>query len=431
MDFVDLRLAEPILRAVVAKGYTTATPIQAQTIPHVLAGRDLIGCAQTGTGKTAAFALPLLHHLASPPTPGSARRNPKTARALILAPTRELAGQIAESFKTYGQHLRVTGTVIYGGVGYGNQIRTLRQGVDVVVATPGRLIDLVNQSCCDLSGITHLVLDEADRMLDMGFLPDIKRIISALPRERQTLLFSATMPRAIRELAAALLRDPVEVTVAAESLAVERIEQAVYHVNKPQKPALLVHLMTELAVTRSIVFTRTKHGADRLAKHLVQNNHAAEAIHSNKSQNARSHTLDQFRAGKVNVLVATDIAARGIDVHGISHVFNFDIAREPESHIHRIGRTARAGAQGIAITFCDRAEVPHLRAVEHLIRMKLPVHHSALALPEPPVPAAPTHGAQSAGGSTHSPHPHHASRRQFGNAAHPRRAGKPQRTRRR
>jgi len=388
MTFADLRLAEPLLDAVAAEGYELATPIQAQTIPPIMEGRDVLGCAQTGTGKTAAFALPILHRLAA----DSRRGRPPLPRTLVLAPTRELAQQIAESFQTYGRHLDIYGTVIYGGVGQGKQVDALRRGVDIVVATPGRLLDLINQGRCDLSAVRCLVLDEADRMLDMGFLPDIKRISERLPDRRQTLLFSATMPREIRQLAGKLLHDPAEVTLARESPAVERIEQLVYHVEKPRKPELLAHLMDTLPISRAIVFTRTKHGADRVVRNLKRSGTAAEAIHGNKSQNVRRKTMDRFRDGRVHVLVATDIAARGIDVDDISHIINYDISRDPEGHVHRIGRTARAGAEGTAISFCDREELPHLRAVERLIRTKLEV------VGDEPIGVQPTTGKR-------APHP--------------------------
>jgi len=368
MKFTDLRLTKPILRAVADEGYETATPIQHQAIPAILAGRDVLGCAQTGTGKTAAFALPILDRLAAERV-----GNRRAPSALVVAPTRELAQQIAESFQTYGRHLGLSGTVIYGGVGQGKQVQALRRGVDIVVATPGRLLDLIQQGHCDLSAVQCVVLDEADRMLDMGFMPDIKRIMSYLPERRQTLLFSATMPREIRQLADALLRDPQQITVTPESPAVERIVQSVYHVDKPKKPALLSHLLDTLSVSRAIVFSRTKHGADRIVRQLKKSGTTAAAIHGNKTQGARQTTMDQFRSGKIDVLVATDIAARGIDVDGISHIFNYDVARDPEGHVHRIGRTARAGAEGAAITFCDRDELPHLKAIERLIRMELTV----------------------------------------------------------
>lgn len=379
MKFVDLQLAEPILDAVADEGYEVTTPIQAQAIPHTLAGRDVLGCAQTGTGKTAAFALPILHRLAAD-RPGKRRRLP---RVLVLAPTRELAQQIADSFQTYGRNIDTEGAVIYGGVPQGNQVRALRRGVDIVVATPGRLLDLIQQGCCDLSAVSSFVLDEADRMLDIGFMPDIKRIITYLPQRRQTLLFSATIPREIRQLADVLLRNPAVVTVAAKSPVVDGVEQMVYHVEKPKKPALLAHLMNALSISRAIVFTRTRYGADRVARYLKDSGTYANAIHGDKSQGARRKALDGFREGKVQVLVATDIAARGIDVDGISHVFNYDISRDAENHVHRIGRTARAGAKGTAISFCDREELPHLRAIERLIRMKLDVVGDPPAYAEP------------------------------------------------
>lgn len=368
MKFADLRLSKPILRAVADQGYVTTTEIQQQTIPHILAGRDVLGCAQTGTGKTAAFALPTLDQLANR-TKGQ-RGQPKV---LVVAPTRELAQQIAESFQTYGRHLKISGAVIYGGVGQGRQVQSLQRGADIVVATPGRLLDLVQQGHCDLSAVRCVVLDEADRMLDMGFMPDIKRIVSKVPSRRQTLLFSATMPREIRQLADTLLHNPQQITIKPESPAVERIAQSVYHVDRPGKSALLAHLLDTLSVSRAIIFSRTKHGADRIVRQLKKSGTVAAAIHGNKTQGARRKAMDQFRSGKVHVLVATDIASRGIDVDGVSHVFNYDVARDPEGHVHRIGRTARAGAEGTAITFCDRDELPHLQAIERLIRMELDV----------------------------------------------------------
>ena len=369
MNFVDLGLSNPILRAVEAQGYHTATPIQAQAIPHILQGRDLLGCAQTGTGKTAAFALPILHRLAAE----QPRKKRKLARALVLAPSRELAQQIAEAFQTYGQHLDVFGTVIFGGVGQGPQVQSLQRGIDIIVATPGRLIDLINQGHCDLSGINAFVLDEADRMLDMGFMPDIKRIISHLPDRKQTMLFSATMSREVRTIADALLHNPAEVTVKSKTVAIDKIEHTVYHVAKPQKAALLAELLDTLSISRAIVFTRTKHGADRVAKQIKRTGTVAESIHGDKTQQARNRALGRFRSGKAHVLVATDIAARGIDVDGISHVINYDMSRCAESHLHRIGRTARAGADGAAISFCDREELPYLKAIERLLRIKFDV----------------------------------------------------------
>ncbi len=370
MEFSDLRLIEPIRRAVAAEGYTTATPIQEQTIPAILQGRDVLGCAQTGTGKTAAFALPLLQRLANAPRTAAGHT---AARVLVLAPTRELAGQIADSFRTYGRHLPLRHAVIYGGVSQHGQVQALRQGVDVLIATPGRLLDLVNQRHADLRRIETLVLDEADRMLDMGFIHDIQRIIAMLPDRRQALLFSATMPPAIRKLADNLLRKPVTVQVAPEAPHADGIEQSVYFVAKADKPALLTHLIGHLPMSRAIVFTRTKHGADRVVRHLRRTGADAEAIHGNKSQNARQRSLDRFADGRVGILVATDIASRGIDVDGISHVVNYDLSHDPTSYVHRIGRTARAGASGAALSFCDHDERPHLQAIERLLRCQIPV----------------------------------------------------------
>ncbi len=404
MMFTDLGLAEPILRAIAAEEYETATPIQAQAIPHVLEGRDVLGCAQTGTGKTAAFALPILHRLSQNKPTG---RN--LPRALVLAPTRELATQISDSFRTYGRHLRISGTTIFGGVGQMPQVKNLRRGVDVVVATPGRLLDLMNQGHVNLSALEVLVLDEADRMLDMGFIHDIRKIVAATPAERQTLLFSATMPTEIRQLAQSLLSDPVSVQVKAPTVTVDRINQSVYFVGKSDKPRLLAELVTSLGVSRGIVFTRTKHGADRLVRQLHQAGIKAVAIHGNKTQNARQQALDQFQRGKVGLLVATDIASRGIDVDGITHVVNYDLTHEPETYVHRIGRTARAGASGAALSFCDEEEVGNLRAIERMIRRSIAVvSDHPYAIPEPaPRPAAapqrkPRFGHRNAARSAHT-----------------------------
>ena len=383
MQFADLRLAEPILRAISAEGYTTATPIQAQSIPHVLEGRDLIGCAQTGTGKTAAFALPILHRFAKAASAKPATTNgaPRRVRCLVLCPTRELASQIGDSFRTYGKNLPFRHTVIFGGVGQNPQVAALRNGVDILIATPGRLIDLMDQRLVDLRGIEVLVLDEADRMLDMGFIHAIRRIVGVLPAQRQTLFFSATMPAEIRQLADAMLKDPAKVQVAPVSSTAERIEQSVYFVEKRNKSALLAHLVDELPIARGVVFTRTKHGADKVVRHLHARGIRAEAIHGNKSQNARERALGNFKAGKIPLLVATDIASRGIDVDGITHVINYDLTHEPETYVHRIGRTARAGASGASVSFCDREEVPNLRAIERLIRMPIPVKTDQPAYP--------------------------------------------------
>jgi ATP-dependent RNA helicase RhlE len=375
MQFADLRLAEPILRAVLSEGYTVATPIQAQAIPHILKGKDVLGSAQTGTGKTAAFALPILHRFSEHPRAAGAPHKP---RCLILCPTRELAAQIGESFRAYGKNLRVRYSVIFGGVSQGPQVDSLRSGIDVIIATPGRLLDLMNQGFVHLQNIEVFVLDEADRMFDMGFIQDIRKIVAKLPKERQTLLFSATMPTEIRRLAETVLRNPVTVQVAAVSAPAERIEETVYKVQKKSKPALLAHLVENLPMYRTIVFTRTKHGADRVVRHLHKSGIRAEAIHGNKSQGARRRALSNFIANKIPVLVATDIASRGIDVDGITHVVNYDLTHEPETYVHRIGRTARAGASGAAVSFCDHEELPNLKAIEKLIRRTIEVKSNPL-----------------------------------------------------
>ncbi|HEV7299790.1 MAG TPA: DEAD/DEAH box helicase [Tepidisphaeraceae bacterium] len=370
MQFADLRLAEPILRSLVSENYLTATPVQAGAIPPALEGRDVLGCAQTGTGKTAAFALPTLHRLSTTP-----RANPasKGARCLVLSPTRELATQIADGFRAYGKNLQLRHTVIFGGVGQYPQVDALRRGVDIIVATPGRLMDLMNQGYVDLRSIEVFVLDEADRMLDMGFIADIRRIVAKLPQNKQTLLFSATMPTEIRRLADSLMKDPATVQIAPVAHTVDLIEQSVYHVDKKNKPQLLAHLVNELPMSRAIVFTRTKHGADRVVTHLNKAGIKAEAIHGNKSQNARQRALAGFKVGKTPVLVATDIASRGIDVDDVSHVVNYDLTHEPETYVHRIGRTGRNGAKGAAVSFCDAEERSNLRGIERLIRKQIPV----------------------------------------------------------
>jgi ATP-dependent RNA helicase RhlE len=372
------------LRAVISEGYEIPTPIQAQAIPHVLAGRDLLGCAQTGTGKTAAFALPVLHRLMTVDAPqrGKVRR----IRTLVLSPTRELACQIGDSFKTYGRHTSLRHTLVYGGVSQFHQVRDLQRGVDTLIATPGRLCDLMNQGFIDLNAVEVFVLDEADRMLDMGFMPDLRRIVDKLPKQRQTLMFSATMPEPIEELAHKILRDPVQVRIAPVKSTTALIEQAVCFVSKADKPAVLYKLLSASAGTRAIVFTRTKHGADRLTKLLQRDGIRAEAIHGNKTQNARQKTLASFKSNRTHVLVATDLAARGIDVDGVSHVFNYELPHEPETYIHRIGRTGRAGAEGIAIALCDHEEHKHLRAIEKLLNTKVRVDQDLageLAAPEP------------------------------------------------
>ncbi len=368
-DFHDFKLNDAITRALAEEKYLTPTPIQAQTIPTVMAGRDVIGIAQTGTGKTAAFALPILHHLAANPHP-IAR---KSCRVLVLSPTRELSGQILDSFRAYGRHLHIRATLAIGGVPMGSQVRALLNGVDVLVATPGRLIDLVKSNALRLADVECLVLDEADRMLDMGFIHDIRKIVAKLPPKRQTLMFSATMPRVIAELAAQMLRDPVKVAVAPVASTVELVEQRIIRVDRAAKPAVLIEVLQGEAIDRALIFTRTKHGADKVVRGLNRAGIAAEAIHGNKSQNQRERVLAAFRKGAVKTLVATDIAARGIDVDGISHVVNFDLPNVPETYVHRIGRTARAGAAGVAISLCDGEEMAFLRDIEKLIRMSIAV----------------------------------------------------------
>jgi len=367
-SFHDFGLAEPITRALAQENYVTPTPIQVQTIPVALSRRDVVGIAQTGTGKTAAFALPILHRLFAE------RRRPerKTCRVLVLSPTRELSGQIRDSFHTYGRHLGVSAALAIGGVPMGAQVRSLLNGVDVLVATPGRLLDLVRSNALRLGAVEVLVLDEADRMLDMGFIHDIRKIVSHLPPLRQTMLFSATMPRAIAELADQMLRDPAKVAVTPAASTVDRVEQRVIRVDRAGKPAALVDILRREPIERALVFTRTKHGADKVVRGLVKAGIAAEAIHGNKSQNRRESVLAAFRKGEVRTLVATDIAARGIDVDGISHVVNFDLPNVPETYVHRIGRTARAGAEGVAISLCDAEEAAFLRDIEKLIRMSIP-----------------------------------------------------------
>ncbi|MEM9071023.1 MAG: DEAD/DEAH box helicase [Myxococcota bacterium] len=362
-NFEDLGLAKPVLRAVRDAGYKTPTPIQAAAIAPALKGRDVLGCAQTGTGKTAAFTLPLVQRL------DEAAGEETRLRALVLTPTRELASQIGESFKTYGKHLELWHTVIFGGVSDKKQIRELDEGLDALIATPGRLLDLMSRGHVDLRDIEVFVLDEADRMLDMGFLPDVKRVIAKLPKKRQTLFFSATMPEDIRALAEQLLVDPVQVAVAPVSSTAERIEQRVFFVDKGNKPRLLIDLLkNDDDIEQTLVFTRTKHGANRLVKKLERAGLKSAAIHGNKSQGARERALAAFKSRELRLLVATDIAARGIDIDGISHVVNFDLPNVAETYVHRIGRTARAGASGIALSFCDEDERPYLEDIERLIQ---------------------------------------------------------------
>ena len=385
--FQDLGLVEPIRRALADEGYTAPTPIQAQAIPHLLDGHDLLGIAQTGTGKTAAFALPILQRLAAergaPAAPALAR---KSARCLVLTPTRELALQIRDSFRAYGRHLGLRATVIFGGVGQVPQVAAMARGVDILVATPGRLLDLIGQGHIRLGLIETFVLDEADRMLDMGFIHDVRKIVAMLPKERQTLLFSATMPTDIARLAAAILDAPVRVEVTPAASTVELTEQLVMFVDRADKRALLCAILRDPALARVLVFTRTKHTANRLAEQLVRAGFGAEAIHGNKSQSARQRALEEFRAGAVRVLVATDIAARGIDIDAISHVVNYELPNVPETYVHRIGRTARAGARGAAISLCDTEERAYLKDIERLIGRKVPVaadHPFRAAAPPP------------------------------------------------
>ena len=366
-SFADLELIEPLQRAVRAKNYVHPTPIQARSIPALLEGRDMLGCAQTGTGKTAAFALPVLQHLsASGPTRG---RRP--IRALVLSPTRELASQIGESFGEYGQYLSLKHAVVFGGVNEKPQIRTLERGVDILVACPGRLLDLHGRGFVDLSDVEYFILDEADRMLDMGFIHDIRRIVKAMGKRRQNLLFSATMPDSVATLANGILSNPLRVDIEPETATVDAIDQKVIFVDKSKKAALLCELLVDLNVDSSIVFTRTKRGANRLTEKLEKAGFSAAAIHGNKSQNARRRALTSFQNSDVSILVATDVAARGIDVESVTHVFNYDIPNDPESYVHRIGRTGRAGRSGTAIAFCDDSEGEYLEAIEKILGEKI------------------------------------------------------------
>ena len=370
MSFENLNLIEPILRALKTEGYTEPTPIQAEAIPVVLKGRDLLGCAQTGTGKTAAFAIPILQLLnASQGQDGS----PKPIKALILTPTRELAVQIGESFTAYGKHTGLRHTVIYGGVSQFSQTEALKRGVDILIATPGRLLDLMNQRFVHLHHVKMFVLDEADRMLDMGFINDVKKVIAKLPAKRQTLFFSATMPPVISKLADSILFEPVNVEVTPVSSTVDKIQQSVYYVSKGDKKSLLIHLLKDKAIESALVFTRTKHVADRITKELLKAGVKAAAIHGNKSQNARQNALTDFKNKKIRVQVATDIAARGIDVDNLSHVINYELPNVPETYVHRIGRTGRAGLSGVAMSFCDGEEKAYLKDIQKLIGIQVPV----------------------------------------------------------
>jgi ATP-dependent RNA helicase RhlE len=369
-SFERFGLRPELLRAVAEKKYATPTPIQAKAIPLVLEGKDLLGCAQTGTGKTAAFALPILHRLQEAPGKGCGRR---PVRVLVLTPTRELASQVAESFGEYGRHTGLSHAVVFGGVNQGPQAQALRRGIDILVATPGRLLDLMAQGLVRLETVETFVLDEADRMLDMGFIHDIRRVIDRLPAKRQTLFFSATMPPEIRALADTILRDPARVAATPAATPAQAVEQKIHYVEKTEKIDLLKHLLAGSSVRNALVFTRTRHGADGVTKQLARANVRAEAIHGNKTQSAREKALANFKGGRTKVLVATDIAARGIDIAELSHVINFDLPNEPESYVHRIGRTGRAGASGIAWSFCSFEERPFLAGIERLIRKHPPV----------------------------------------------------------
>lgn len=389
MTFDDLHIVEPILKALKNEGYTNPTPIQEKSIPILLRGKDLLGCAQTGTGKTAAFGIPIIQHLY---LDKERRSGVKKIKALVVTPTRELAIQIAMSFKTYGAHTGIRGTVIFGGVKETRQINAIRNGVDVLVATPGRLLDLMNRGYISLKDIKYFVLDEADQMLDMGFIHDIKKIIAKLPEERQSLFFSATMPSSIVNLSQKILGNPDKVTVQPEQTTAERVEQAVYFVTKKNKIKLLTHLLESEEVNSALVFSRTKHGANKIVKLLDRSGIKAEAIHGNKSQRARQKALGNFKSGLTKVLIATDIAARGIDVDELSHVINFDLTNVPETYVHRIGRTGRAGASGIALSFVSSEERPYLRSIEKLINQKItviedqPYVDDGTEVPPPPQP---------------------------------------------
>lgn len=369
MQFHSLQIIEPILTALQEEGYSTPTPIQAQSIPIILNGADLIGCAQTGTGKTAAFAIPIIQNLSA----DKSYQKKRKIRCLIVTPTRELAIQIGDSFDAYGRHTSITNTVLFGGVTQNPQTAALRTGVDIVVATPGRLLDLTQQGFLHLRDVEIFVLDEADRMLDMGFIHDVKKIISQLPRNRQSLFFSATMPPEITKLAGTICQNPIKVTVTPNSSTVDIIKQYVYFVDKGNKNALLIEVLKDKNIKTALVFTRTKHGADKVVKILLKNDIKAEAIHGNKAQNARQRALNNFKAQTTRVLVATDIAARGIDVDDLEYVINFEISNIPETYVHRIGRTGRAGAKGTALSFCDAEEKAFLKDIEKLISKRIPI----------------------------------------------------------
>lgn len=368
MNFTDLNIIPPIMKAVNQVGYSQATEIQHQTIPLILKGNDVIGCAQTGTGKTASFAIPVLQLLHQKPT---SKR--KSIRTLILTPTRELAIQIDENFKIYGKFLPLNHLAIFGGVPQGKQVTAIKKGVDILIATPGRLLDLINQGCIHLSQLEILVLDEADRMLDMGFVNDVKKILTKIPTKRQTLFFSATMPQEIRKFAQTILNQPKEINVTPVSSTAQTVQQSVYFVEKNQKLNLLIDILADRSIDRSLVFARTKHGADKLVKQLVKTGIYAAAIHGNKSQNARQKALADFKSSRIRVLIATDIAARGIDIDELPHVINYELPNVPETYVHRIGRTGRAGANGVAVSFCDNQEKKDLKNIQKLIGFTMPV----------------------------------------------------------
>jgi len=384
MLFNQLPIIEPILKALESEGYVHPTPIQEKSIPHTVQGRDLLGCAQTGTGKTAAFAVPILQNLAKRHIPGPGEKRP--IRTLILTPTRELAIQIGESFSAYGKNLALRHTVIFGGVSQKAQTDALQRGVDILIATPGRLLDLIDQGFIHLKSLEIFVLDEADRMLDMGFIHDVKKVIRLLPQKRQTLFFSATMPPEIAVLADTILTDPVKLAVTPVASTVDKVSQSVFFVEKGDKKRLLIHLLGDKNIRSALVFTRTKHGANRLAGDLVKAGVRSEAIHGNKSQNARQLALSNFKSGHTRVLVATDIAARGLDIEELSHVINYELPNIPETYVHRIGRTARAGLTGTALSFCEAEELPYLKDIQKLIRQSVPVvenHPFAIPLTAP------------------------------------------------
>jgi len=370
MSFEKLNIIKPILSALITEGYTSPTPIQEQAIPIILERQDLLGCAQTGTGKTAAFAIPILQLLQADPYYG---KDPRTIKTLILTPTRELAIQIGESFKAYGRNLSLKHTVIFGGVAQGPQALKLKHGVDILVATPGRLLDLMNQKLVSLHHIKIFVLDEADRMLDMGFIHDVRKVIAKIPQKRQTLFFSATMPPEIQLLSQSILNHPQKVEVTPVSSTAETIEQGIYFVEKSDKKKLLIHILNDRSIKTALVFARTKHGADKIVKDLVNAGIKAEAIHGNKSQNARQNALNNFKAGKTKALIATDIAARGIDIDALAHVINYELPNVPETYVHRIGRTGRAGASGKAFSFCDDEEMDFLKDIQKLTGQIIPV----------------------------------------------------------